>query len=1068
MALHEMLVQLITLLIAILSARAIAATSQPKPGCPTNCGNLSIPFPFGTSDGCYLDDSFFLTCNDIQYNPPRTFAGDEQVLDISVNGHMRVASNFAQDCFNKSGLLFKKSTNFSLPNFVISSTRNKFTAVGCDTIGVAAGVGSEGQNYAIGCVSFCNLFESVDNGSCSGFGCCQTSMPQGATEFAVVVGSIWNHANISDFNPCGYAFLVEEDYFNFSNLDLKDFQNRENVPMVLDWAIGNETCEEAKKNSSSYACRAVNSDCYNSPNGLGYFCNCSGGYQGNPYLIDDCQDIDECEISNPCVKKCKNLPGNFSCPCPEGYDGDGRKDGTGCQYKGSILLNVSLGLSISLLVLVVGSSWIYWIVKKRKHMKLKEKFFLQNGGLMFQQQLSRHEGSIETAKIFTIEDLKKATKNYDESKVIGRGGFGTVYKGVLPDNTVVAIKKSKISDQNQIEQFINEVIVLSQINHRNVVKLLGCCLETEVPLLVYEFITNGTLSYHIHNEGRATSLSWEMRLKIAAETAGAIAYLHSAASTPIIHRDIKSTNILLDDNYTAKVADFGASKLVPVDQAQLTTLVQGTFGYLDPEYFHSSQLTEKSDVYSFGVLLAELLTGEMALSFVRPEKDRNLAMYFDSLMEEGRLFQILDHRPVNEGKFEQLKEVAELARRCLRVKREERPTMKEVAMELEGLRVMEKHPWVNVNLYPEETELLLAKTIPSDGYNNGEENRAQLKVEAKKASILNKHELNRKPVELELFDIIAQKGSGAHISSSEIVSQLPAQNPDAASILDRMLCLLASYSLLTCSLRTHQDGTVERLYGLAPAGKFFVRNQSGRSLASMFPFAYHPPIWTAWFHLKDAILEGDNIFKKACGMSVFQFMNADPTFNSLFNKSMADMSNITMLKLLETYKGFEGLGSLVDVGGGIGTSLNMIISKYPFIKGINYDLPHVIQSAPSYPGIEHVGGDMFVSIPKGEAIMVKNVFHNWNDERCLKLLHNCYEALPKKGKVIIIDFVMPLIPEQSTSAKVAALMDITMLNTPSGKERTVKEFEALCKGARFSDFNSISSAHAFGVIEFLK
>ncbi|KAA8546579.1 hypothetical protein F0562_002682 [Nyssa sinensis] len=666
MALREMLVQLITLLISILLARAIAATSQPEPGCPTSCGNLSIPFPFGTSDGCYLDDSFFLTCNDTQYNPPRTFAGDEQVLDISVDGHMRVASNFAQDCFNKSGLLFEKSTNFSLSNFVISSTRNKFTAVGCDTIGVAVGEGSEGQNYAIGCISYCNRIESVDNGSCSGFGCCQTSMPQGATDFTVVVGSTWNHTNISDFNPCGYAFVVEEDYFNFSTLDLKDFQNRENVPMVLDWAIGNETCEDAKKNSSSYACRAVNSDCYNSPNGLGYFCNCSRGYQGNPYLIDDCQ-----------------------------------------------------GLSISLLVLVVGSSWIYWIVKKRKHMKLKEKFFQQNGGLMFQQQLSRHEGSIEIAKIFTIEDLKKATNNYDESRVIGRGGFGTVYKGVLLDNRVVAIKKSKISDQNQIEQFINEVIVLSQINHRNVVKLLGCCLETEVPLLVYEFITNGTLSYHIHNEGRATLLSWEMRLKIAAETAGAIAYLHSAASMPIIHRDIKSTNILLDDNYTTKVADFGASKLIPVDQAQLTTLVQGTFGYLDPEYFHSSQLTEKSDVYSFGVLLAELLTGEKALSFVRPEKDRNLATYFDSSMEEGRLFQILDHRPVNEGKLEQLKEVAELARRCLRVKGEERPTMKEVAMELEGLRVMEKHPWVNVNLYLEETELLLAKTVPSDGYNNG-------------------------------------------------------------------------------------------------------------------------------------------------------------------------------------------------------------------------------------------------------------------------------------------------------------------------------------------------------------
>lgn len=359
-------------------------------------------------------------------------------------------------------------------------------------------------------------------------------------------------------------------------------------------------------------------------------------------------------------------------------------------------------------------------------MKLKTKFFQQNGGLLLQQQLADHRrGPVESARVFSEEELKKATKNYDESMILGQGGYGTVYKGVLTDNKMVAIKRSKIGDQSQIEQFINEVTVLSQVNHRNVVKILGCCLETKVPLLVYEFITNGTLSDHIHNKDHLYSpLSWEMRLRIATETAGALSYLHSSASMPIIHRDIKTANILLDDNYTAKVADFGASRLFPTDQTQLTTLVQGTLGYLDPEYFHTSQLTEKSDVYSFGVVLAELLSGEKALCPERRESDRNLAMYFVSSLKEDRLLQILDHNinPVvrdhdhardSRSTIQQLKLVANLAKRCVAVSGEDRPTMKEVAAELEGLS-KEMHPWAQES---EETEHLL-KPLDDDDHHH--------------------------------------------------------------------------------------------------------------------------------------------------------------------------------------------------------------------------------------------------------------------------------------------------------------------------------------------------------------
>ena len=354
----------------------------------------------------------------------------------------------------------------------------------------------------------------------------------------------------------------------------------------------------------------------------------------------------------------------------------------------------------------MGSSWLYWGLKKRKFIKLKKKFFEQNGGLMLRQQLSSQEGSNETVKIFSAEELEKATDKYAENKIIGQGGYGTVYKGTLTNGRIVAIKKSKMVDKSQIEQFINEVLVLTQINHRNVVKLLGCCLETEVPLLVYEFITNGTLFDYIHKEKKISTSSWEVRLRIATETAEVLSYLHSAASTPIIHRDVKSTNILLDDNYTAKVSDFGASRLVPLDQTQLSTMVQGTLGYLDPEYLLTSQLTEKSDVYSFGVVLVELLTAKKVLSFDRPEEERSLAMYFLSSLKDDHLFQVLDERIVNEENIEQLKETANLAKKCLKLKGDERPSMKEVAMKLERMRIVEMHPWTD----PEENEYLLGES----------------------------------------------------------------------------------------------------------------------------------------------------------------------------------------------------------------------------------------------------------------------------------------------------------------------------------------------------------------------
>ena len=245
------------------------------------------------------------------------------------------------------------------------------------------------------------------------------------------------------------------------------------------------------------------------------------------------------------------------------------------------------------------SSCLYFLIKKRRFVKLKEQFFQQKGGLIL-QQLSNKEGSSETTKIYTAKELNKATKNYDASRIMGQEGYGTVYEGILLDHRIVEIKKFKTIDKNQIGQFINKIVILSQINHRNVVQLLECCLETKVPLLVYDFVPNGTLFNHIYHESNASTVSWETHLRIAVETTIELSNFHSAALVPIIHRDIKSSNILLNQDFIAKISNFGTSRLVPLDQMQIALAVQGTLGYLDPGYIQTNQLTKKSGVYSFG------------------------------------------------------------------------------------------------------------------------------------------------------------------------------------------------------------------------------------------------------------------------------------------------------------------------------------------------------------------------------------------------------------------------------------------------------------------------------------
>ncbi|XP_048141890.1 leucine-rich repeat receptor protein kinase HPCA1-like isoform X9 [Rhodamnia argentea] len=352
----------------------------------------------------------------------------------------------------------------------------------------------------------------------------------------------------------------------------------------------------------------------------------------------------------------------------------------------SISKGVLAGIAIGCAVLVVGlvGLAIYAIQQRKRAQRAME---LSRPFASWIPGGSDGEGApqLKGARWFYFDEIKKCTNSFSESNEIGSGGYGKVYKGVLPDGQVLAIKRAQQGSMQGAHEFKTEIELLSRVHHKNLVGLVGFCYEHGEQMLVYEYMPNGTLRESLSGK-TGIPLGWKRRLQIALGSAKGLAYLHELANPPIIHRDVKSTNILLDESLVAKVADFGLSKMV-VDSTKghVSTQVKGTLGYLDPEYYMTQQLTDKSDVYSFGVVMLELITskvpidkGKYIVREVRTAMDKNDQEYHG-------LRQVMDPSLRNEGRLAGFTQFLELAMRCVEESSTNRPRMNEVVKEIETI-----------------------------------------------------------------------------------------------------------------------------------------------------------------------------------------------------------------------------------------------------------------------------------------------------------------------------------------------------------------------------------------------
>ncbi|RVX13680.1 wall-associated receptor kinase-like 20 [Vitis vinifera] len=592
--------------------------------CP-DCGNTSVPYPLSTGADCG-DQEYKIRCDagTLRFDTLNSSYSISSITPQIQRFVIRPASFAGNTCVTTDLPNQGIQLNESLPFNVTSS--NTILYLNCtDTL----------LRSPLNCssISLCHTYinGTRDAAACEDAPICCTFKAGGSTTSHSI--------RVRDAGCRAYR--------SFVNLDASTPVNRWPEPGVeIQWVSPREpVCT-----SQSDCTDGMNSTCGPDPATAGVSrCFCKSGLWWDP-------------VGGLCAQ-------NVTCQDP---------DGCGSTNKTPLIAGLTVGIGAALIAAVIA------ILVYRRHRRIKE---AQDRLAREREEILNANGGGKFAKNFTGKEIKRATNSFSHDRLLGAGGYGEVYKGILDDGTIVAIKCAKLGNAKGTDQVLNEVGILCQVNHRSLVRLLGCCVELEQPIMVYEFIPNGTLLEHLQGQrpGGRGSLTWSHRLRIAHDTAEGLAYLHSSAVPPIYHRDVKSSNILLDEKMNAKVADFGLSRLAHTDMSHVSTCAQGTLGYLDPEYYRNYQLTDKSDVYSFGVVLLELLTSQKAIDFNRPADDVNLAVYVQRTVEEERLMDAIDpllKEQASSLELETMKAMGFLAVGCLEERRQNRPSMKEVTEEI--------------------------------------------------------------------------------------------------------------------------------------------------------------------------------------------------------------------------------------------------------------------------------------------------------------------------------------------------------------------------------------------------